>query len=594
MEVMGCALCRVKQEVARSPRGELPRCPQHEHRVLIPWEVLQDNPNDPWLGLVLNERYELINPLGKGGFGSVYLAVQQGHIRYSVAIKLLTRQSPEYLDLFRDEMRVIARLRNPHTVRYLDSGTHQDEHHRDIPFMVMNFVEGETLAHRIIRDGALTPSDVITLLRQLLYSLEEAHQQGIVHRDLKPLNLMVHQKPNLPLHLVVLDFGVARILDEASREATRNRIMGTPYYLAPETLTDHQVTTQTDLFAASVIAYEALCCRSPFLNEELQGIEPYLKLRSLYRKRTKPQPLPSKFSREWKLFFDCALAIDPADRFPDATSMLIALDELERIEDERTQTKRASSRFPSAPVDDFEEEEVTTFFKRHLAGESVDDEELQSMSEIDSSVSIFETFGPAIPPPLPPEMNSDLDVHPSRELPTVPLSQQSELRQHVHQVMHEVQSSLNNGPPERSKVADPIQPSSIPPLPFALSSSPMQSSVETAPTVQLARPDFSLLDASLSPNKASALPPSPAPMNSPQNSVVESEVNAYPQASHSFSPRPQPSYMNSSVHRLNEDTGRFEQVRRDDQSLLLIILQLILMVGLGALFAYIVIRYVLV
>ena len=570
MAMMGCALCRIKQDVAPSSQEDVLVCQRHPNRILMDWSTLEAHPDDQWMGLILNQRYELTVPLGKGGFGSVYFAVQRGHIRYPVAIKLLTRQSPEYLDLFRDEMRVISRLQSPHTVRYLDSGTHRDEFGRDIPFMVMNYIEGETLAHRIIRDGALNPKDVIAMLRQLLYSLEEAHKQGIVHRDLKPLNLMVNQKPPHPLQLVVLDFGVARILDEASREATQNRIMGTPYYLAPETLMEQKVTPATDLFAAAVITYEALCCRSPFLNEELQGIEPYLKLRKLYRKNTKPLGLPDKFSREWRLFFECALAIDPQRRFPDASSMLIALDELERIEREREQAELSKT------PDDFEEEEVTTFFKRHLAGESVDEETLQSLSEYES-VQVLETLnikppplphlanyspGPPASPALPaspaptaspaPPATPAPPVSPAPPASPAPLSESHEkittpeFGSRQAQLRYDVQSVLQEQKHESIDKAESRITSTKP-------------ADQHAPTMQIAKPNFLEI------------------------SVQKSTPPYYPK-------KP---YSTSGAQRYSSDLPHQGKSSEGWISIMLILFQLVLMVGLGAIFAYLMIRYVL-
>ena len=539
MAIMGCALCRVRQDVALSPQDKYPVCHRHSNRVLVDWKQLELHPEDQWIGLILNQRYELIHPLGKGGFGSVYFAVQRGHIRYPVAIKLLTRKSPEYLDLFRDEMRVISRLKSPHTVRYLDSGTHRDEYGLDIPFMVMNFIEGETLAHRIIRDGALHPQDVIIMLRQLMNSLNEAHQQGIVHRDLKPLNLMINQKPSQPLQLVVLDFGVARILDEASREATQNRIMGTPYYLAPEALIEQQVSPSTDLFAATVIAYEALCCRSPFLNEELQGIEPYLRLRKLYRKKTKPIPLPEKFSREWKLFFECALSVDPRARFPDASSILIALDELERIERERKQNMASvsSDELKKTFECSFEEDEVTTFFKRHLAGESLDEETLQSLS--DTGSSILETLR-VIPPPLPELPFVQIPVLSVDQIVSHPVDRKQP------KIEPEILSKINMHSMEPQEVVDP--------------SPKKNESNQHLQTTQISKPKFL------------EVPP-------------KTPTQPY---------YPKRSYSTSATQRYPVDHGRKVKGSEGLISAALILVQLALMVGLGALFAYIMIRYVLV
>ena len=190
-------------------------------------------------------------------------------------------------------MHVISQLQSPYTVRYRDSGVHVDTStHRELPYMVMDYLDGETLANRLIYKGAIEINTMLQFQSHLLESLSEAHDLGIVHRDLKPLNLMLTHTRAGYEKLTVLDFGVARVMDQTSRKATRNRIMGTPYYLAPEVLLHQTVNPSADLFAAAVIFYESLVCRSPFLNEELSGIEPYLKLRTYYKENRSPDPLP--------------------------------------------------------------------------------------------------------------------------------------------------------------------------------------------------------------------------------------------------------------------------------------------------------------
>lgn len=321
-EIALCPLCKIPS--AQNVEGEV--CPQHPQRVLVNQSVVDQHQDDFFIGLLLDGKYELCRPLGHGGFGSVYYAVQRGQIRREVAIKLLTRQSPEYLDLFRDEMRMVAQLRSPYTVRYLDSGVHTDlQLHRELPYMVMEYLQGETLAHRLINRGAIAPTEAIELFDHLLDSLDEAHSFGIVHRDLKPLNLMITPTRQGGSRMTVLDFGVARVIDQASRDATRNRIMGTPYYLAPEVLLQQEVTPQGDLFAVGVILYETLMCRSPFLNEELQGVEPYLRLRSLYKSEAKYEPISPQLLDQFSTFFDQALAVSVEKRFKDAGEMREAL-----------------------------------------------------------------------------------------------------------------------------------------------------------------------------------------------------------------------------------------------------------------------------
>lgn len=345
-ELALCPLCKIPSP--NQSEGEV--CPQHPQRVLVSQSVVDEHGSDHFIGLLLDGKYELCKPLGHGGFGSVYYAVQRGQIRREVAIKLLTRQSPEYLDLFRDEMRMVAQLRSPYTVRYLDSGVHADlQLGRELPYMVMEFLQGQTLAHRLIHQGPIAPTEAIELFDHLLDSLDEAHSFGIVHRDLKPLNLMITPTRQGGSRLTVLDFGVARVVDQASREATRNRIMGTPYYLAPEVLLQQEVTPQGDLFAVGVILYETLLCRSPFLNEELQGVEPYLKLRALYKAEAGYEPISPQLAPQFEDFFNQALAIPLSERFKSAGEMRDALQAC--LKNAQNQPNRRDTQFDLQRID---------------------------------------------------------------------------------------------------------------------------------------------------------------------------------------------------------------------------------------------------
>jgi serine/threonine protein kinase len=317
-----CAICQNPMQTDLDSR-----CPLHPQRLMLPLEDFKQM--DPFLGLVLDEKYELRKILGRGGFGAVYEAVQRGQIRQKVAIKLLTQQQAGYHHLFIDEMTVISQLRSPYTVRYLDSGIHYYQN-QPMTYMVMELLNGHTLAHHILHKGTLSVRQCAYFGKQLLYSLIEAHELGIIHRDLKPLNIMIVKIPGLGECMKVLDFGIAKLVDQESREATKNRIMGTPYYLAPEILLGHKITTQVDLFSVGVILYEAYQRRSPFLNEDLPGIEPYLRLRNDYKEGKKYLPLSANTPNELQYFFQKALAISPQERFQNANDMIEVLIDLER------------------------------------------------------------------------------------------------------------------------------------------------------------------------------------------------------------------------------------------------------------------------
>ena len=197
MIAMGCAICQKQIYIAHESHFPLPNCEHHPHRVMIDWNYIERYPDDTLLGEIVSDQYILIRPLGKGGFGSVYFAIYkqtdaQQETRKTVAIKFLTRISDELIELFNDEMRLMSQLRNQYIVQLFGSGQHQSPSaSKLLPYMVMEFVEGETLSDRLIQRGPLSPQQVILLLKQLLSALIEAHDLGMVHRDIKPLNLMI-------------------------------------------------------------------------------------------------------------------------------------------------------------------------------------------------------------------------------------------------------------------------------------------------------------------------------------------------------------------------------------------------------------------
>lgn len=213
-------------------------------------------------GSVFAGRYTIEGVVGAGAFARVYRA-RQNDLGRTVAIKVLqTRDShPERLDearrRFEREVKVVSRLNEPHTLTIYDYGSTEDGG----MFMVSEFVEGVTLKEWAEAHPNPSWQVILQIIRQILFSLAEAHSHGIIHRDIKPANIMVFDLPGRARQVKVLDFGIARAFDEASEDVgvsvtRRGRTVGTPGYMAPEQLRGEVVGPPADLYAVGIIAYE--------------------------------------------------------------------------------------------------------------------------------------------------------------------------------------------------------------------------------------------------------------------------------------------------------------------------------------------------
>ena len=224
--------------------------------------------------------YEIRSKLGIGGMGEVYRA-RDTKLGRDVAIKVLPREftcDPERLARFAREARVLATLNHPHIgaiYGFEDSAPAPDSEQSAVHALVLELVEGETLADRIAR-GSVPVEEALTYARQIAAALDAAHEKGIVHRDLKPANIKV-----TPDGVVkVLDFGLAKAaLDERNAPvlshsptitaaATRDgTILGTAAYMSPEQARGRPVDKRADLWAFGCVLYELLTGRSPFERE---------------------------------------------------------------------------------------------------------------------------------------------------------------------------------------------------------------------------------------------------------------------------------------------------------------------------------------
>jgi eukaryotic-like serine/threonine-protein kinase len=211
------------------------------------------------VGTLLNGRYRLDAQVGSGGMSTVYRAFDST-LERRVAIKLMHRDiagDHDQLERFRREARAVAQLSHPHIVGVIDAGEEDGR-----PYIVFEYVEGETLKDRIRRLGRLPVDEAIAYAIEIARALSAAHARGIVHRDVKPQNVLVDEEGSAK----VTDFGIARSIDDTGLTAD-GRVLGTTDYVSPEQALGHDVNGQSDIYSLGIVLYEMLTGDVPFHGE---------------------------------------------------------------------------------------------------------------------------------------------------------------------------------------------------------------------------------------------------------------------------------------------------------------------------------------
>lgn len=267
-------------------------------------------------GALVAGRYRLEVPLGEGGFGAVFRALDLS-TRERVAVKVLVRSVVDMGPRFRREAELAMRLSHPNTVRTLDAG----EDPRLGPFIVLELLEGQSLDGLLRTQGALDPRRVAAIALAILASLEEAHGRGIVHRDIKPANVFLVREPTAAVK--VLDFGIAKSTNADTRAGLtqEGQTVGTPAYMAPEQVTGGALGPETDLYALGLLMAEALGGSSVY-----QGREPLAVL--VDKLDGKPVPIADAVLRSpLGPVITRAVAHAREGRFPHAAAMRGAIQE---------------------------------------------------------------------------------------------------------------------------------------------------------------------------------------------------------------------------------------------------------------------------
>ncbi len=259
-------------------------------------------------------KYEIQGVLGKGGMGSVYRGFDPA-ISRAVAIKAISKTSLGEDDLkhimqrFRHEAQAVGRLVHPRIVQIYDYG--EDD---DVAYIVMELVNGKTLAQHLQQEAGYELREVGEIIRQLLDGLGHAHAAGVIHRDVKPANLLINSDGRIK----VSDFGIARI--ETSQLTQIGDVLGTPHYMAPEQFLGIDIGLQADLYSVGVITYELLTGRKPFVGNSAAVMHQVLNVAP-----PDPSSINTKLSPLLDAVLQKALAKKSVDRYQRASEFADAL-----------------------------------------------------------------------------------------------------------------------------------------------------------------------------------------------------------------------------------------------------------------------------
>lgn len=265
---------------------------------------------DKLIGEVLEDRYLIERKLGQGGFGVVYLAIDQKMISRKVVVKVMHAEETKNewsLKKFKQEIEALSRVSHPSIVGIFDSG----ETPAGIPFIVMQFVDGVSLRSVITPEG-MPFWRASNIIAQMGRALSAAHQCGILHRDLKPENVMLQSLEGDDEHVKIIDFGVAKVKNSIVAVSTaKDRAVGTIAYMSPEQLLAQTLTPASDVYTLGVLAYELLTGRRPMNPDSA------FQLLELQRSgiRLKPSDLRPSLPKAAENAILKALSFEPSQRF---------------------------------------------------------------------------------------------------------------------------------------------------------------------------------------------------------------------------------------------------------------------------------------
>ncbi|MFC2663488.1 MAG: Stk1 family PASTA domain-containing Ser/Thr kinase [Scardovia wiggsiae] len=264
-------------------------------------------------------RYTVGELIGHGGMAQVHIGTDT-RLGRTVAIKIMRSDLAEdsiFLTRFRREARAVAQLNNPNIVSIYDSGEEQLEDAAgntvQVPYIVMEYIKGQTLRDIIQVNGSLSPQDAEQVMIGVLNALDYSHRMGIIHRDIKPGNIMISDQGTVK----VMDFGIARAMDDSSATMTQNQgVVGTAQYLSPEQARGEQVGAKSDLYSAGCVLYEMLTGKPPFTGDSAVAIA----YQHVSETATPISTLIPGIDKRWDSIVAKAMAKDTENRYADAAA----------------------------------------------------------------------------------------------------------------------------------------------------------------------------------------------------------------------------------------------------------------------------------
>jgi serine/threonine protein kinase len=283
------------------------------------------------LGTVIGGRYRLETEIGRGGMSTVYCAFDTV-LERKVAVKLMHREiaaDSDQLERFRREARSVAQLNHPHVVTVIDAGEEPspDDGAVGSPYIVLEYVEGETLKDVIRREAPLEIPQAIAYAIEIARALGAAHERQIVHRDVKPDNVLISEEGGAK----ITDFGIARTLTEEGLTMA-GRVLGTTDYVSPEQALGEPVTGQSDLYSLGVVLYEMLTGEVPFRGDSPVAVA----MKHVREEIPDVQLRRPELSAATAAVLERAVAKDLNRRYRDAQSMVSDLEDVLALEASRS------------------------------------------------------------------------------------------------------------------------------------------------------------------------------------------------------------------------------------------------------------------